>query len=169
MSDNPILERNFLALAANNSELSARIGSTSPLKELTFIKARTGVLVPALKVNSRLTPLHSTFDPLKEGERLPGLYSNTGYLVIFGIGAGYHINPFLKNKRIANILIIEKNPYLLRRVMENIDLRRLFMDTRVQLLVDEEPITIKENILTNYFPAIAGDLKTLTLRPLFDL
>ena len=67
MFDNPILERNFLALAANNPELSARIGNTSPLKELTFTKARNGVLVPALKVKSRLTPLHSTFDPLKEG------------------------------------------------------------------------------------------------------
>lgn len=169
MFDNPILKRNFLALAANNSELSARIGSTSPLKKLTFIKARNGVLVPALKVKSRLTPLHSTFNPLKEGERLPDLYSGAGYLVIFGIGAGYHINPFLKNRRISNILIIEKNPAFLRRVMENIDLRALFMDPRVQLLVNEEPIIIKENILTNYFPAIAGDLKTLTLRPLFDL
>lgn len=169
MLNNPILERNFLALSARDPELTARIGSILPLSKLSFIKARNGVLVPTMKEKNRLTPLHSTFDPLKEGERLPDLYSGVGYLVIFGIGAGYHINPFLKNRRISNILIIEKNPALLRGVMENIDLRSLLMDSRVQLLVDQDPITIKQNILTNYFPAIAGDLKTLTLRPLFDL
>jgi hypothetical protein len=163
MQTNPVLERNLLALSSCHPALSAIVGGVNPSPRITFITSRTKQLIPAQIVNNNPIPLHSRVDPGREGERFFSLYRGTGFLVFFGFGAGYHILPFLKSSRVANILIIDKDFRMFRSILETIDIRSLIIDPRVVFLIDKTVSEIADYILKHYFPVIAGSLKTISL------
>jgi hypothetical protein len=109
--------------------------------------------------------MHSSVDPQKEGRRYFHSYRGAGYLVFLGLGGGYQIEPFLDSSDVSRIVVIEKDPAFLRAVLENIDLRRILLDPRVRLLAGEDPEKVKDFLLSDYLPAIYGDMKTVPLRP----
>ncbi|NOY08067.1 MAG: motility associated factor glycosyltransferase family protein [Spirochaetes bacterium] len=169
MKHNPVYQRNMLALTTNNPELAAYITSLQKTETVKIVTARSGHPVPAVMKNGRLTPIHSTFDPIKEGERYLAIGPKSGYKVIFGFGAGYHILPFLSFKNISSIIVIEKDAALFTSILGLIDLRKILLDSRVRILLDLSPKKIADFFLEHYFPAVFGDLQTLFLRSRYNM
>jgi len=167
MSTPSFVERNLLALSANHPQLGRLISHTRPSSETIFINSRSGAPVPA--VGKRRIQMHSTVDPQKEGRRYFQNYRGAGYLVFLGLGGGYQIEPFLDSSEVSRIVVVEKDPAFLRAVMEHLDLRRILLDPRVRLLSGEDPEKVKEFLLSDYLPAIYGDMKTVPLRPSIEL
>ncbi|MBA7620033.1 hypothetical protein ES703_27375 [subsurface metagenome] len=169
MEERSILERNLLALSVNNPELCCQLSSAGPSMKITFIASQRGSSVPALlSGGQRPTPFHSTVDPVKEGRRFLKLFQGAGYLVFLGIGGGYHITPFLEAKRVSRILLVDKDPEVLRAVLERIDLSSVLLDPRVRLQIGSDAEELQRFILSDYVPAIDGDLITVPLRAVFD-
>lgn len=171
MSENIVLQRNLLALSLHNL-LVVRKLSALPERQvderLQFVQAKTGELVPALNMGSNLITLHSKFDPQREGQRFLELYEPNGVLLFLGLGAAFHIKPFLAKEDVSSIIILEESASLLRGILEKIDLHQLFIDPRVCLLLDISQKELKEYLISNYIPALLGDLKSIPLWPRFN-
>ena len=164
MSNRSFLESNLLALSVSNSKLASMISYTDESSCLTVKKSRTGKLVPMIKKGERELPLHSTFDPVKEGGRFYSTFKARGFVIILGFGAGYHIAPFIKDRQISEILVIDKDPGIFKKILINFNLTSLFLDKRIRILIDPSPQEITAHILENYIPAISGNLDILKLR-----
>jgi hypothetical protein len=165
MSKPSILERNLLALSANHPELGRSITRTDPSPAVGMVSSRDGLQIPVYLREGRPVQLHSTVDPQREGRRLFQNYGGAGYLVFLGLGGGYQIRPFIESSESARIIVVEKDLDFVRSVLEQIDLRPVLLDPRVRLVAGESPESIKELLLSDYLPAIYGDLKTVPLRP----
>ncbi len=165
-----IYERNLLALSVNNPEISSRLKILEEKKSTVhFVISKTNLLIPTINTPNGNIPLHSTFDPIKEGYRYYTTTPKGEFMIFIGFGGGYHILPFLKHKEISQILVIEKNILLFKSVLENIDVREILTDPRLTLLVESSPEQIKHFLLSNYFPAISGDLQTIILQPILRI
>jgi hypothetical protein len=165
MSTPSILERNLLALSANHPELGRVMTRTDPSSTVGVISSRTGLQVPVYLSAGRPVQLHSTVDPETEGRRFFQSYGGSGYLVFLGLGGGYQIRPFVESSDSARIIVVEKELAFVRAVLEQIDMRPILLDPRVRLLAGESAQSIKRFLLSDYLPAIYGDLKTVPLRP----
>jgi hypothetical protein len=165
MSTPSIIERNLLALSANHPELGRSITRTDPSPNVRMIESRNGFQVPAYLGAGRSVQMHSTVDPQTEGRRFFQNYGGAGYLVFLGLGGGYQIRPFVGSSASARIIVVEKELAFVRSVLEQIDMRPILLDPRVRLLVGESAEDIKTFLLSDYLPAIYGDLKTVPLRP----
>lgn len=101
--------------------------SISVLEEITYqsnikiIESEKGM--PTLIYKKKY--IHSKIDPVKEAEILTGRIKdldNVNTVIILGFGLGYHFNNIVKNvRRGANIVVIEKEPEILKTAFENID------------------------------------------------
>ncbi|MBN1799195.1 MAG: DUF115 domain-containing protein [Spirochaetales bacterium] len=169
MTTDTIFKRNILALSATNPLLSTYITQTDSSKNIKFINSRSGHIIPVIIRNGKEYPLHSTFDPAREGNRFLDLYPHEGCLVFLGIGAAYHILPFLHKKEISTILIIDKSVSMLKTILEQINLYHLLIDPRVKILIDGDKEQIEDYILSNYMPSLMGNLTSIPLLPRFNL
>jgi hypothetical protein len=165
MNSPSIIERNLLALSANHPELGRLITRTGSSSNVRIIQSRSGLQVPVYEGPGGSVRMHSTVDPETEGRRLLKSYGGTGYLVFLGLGGGYQIRPFIDSSDSARIIVVEKDLSFVRTVLEQIDMRPILLDPRVRLLAGESAQNIKEFLLSDYLPAIYGDLKTVPLRP----
>lgn len=164
VNNNPVLERNLLALASRNPDLSIRTGRAEASGQVQFSNSRTGKPVPRVSHNGRHIALHSLFDPEKEGRRFAEACVGGGYIVLLGLGAAYHVLPFLERSDITGILVVDKDIELFKSILSVYDLRGLILDPRVHILIDTSPEDISAYILSSYLPAITGDIQTLFLR-----
>jgi hypothetical protein len=165
MSIPSIFERNLLALSANHPELGRLISRTPAGRSVELIESRSGLKVPVHRIGERSVKTHSTVDPQKEARRFFHSYGGSGYLVFLGLGGGYHIRPFADSSDPARIVIVEEELSFVRAVLEQIDMRPILLDPRVRLLVGQSASAIKSFLLSDYLPAIYGDLRTVPLRP----
>ena len=169
MARNAIFERNLLALGTRDKYLSSRCAYSEKNNDYLTIESRTKLKVPAIKIDGRITPFHSKFDPEKEGNRFPEIYKSRGFLLFFGFGGAYHISPFLKDESIEKILIIDRDLTLFTSILNEIDLRKIILDKRVSFLIDEDLDCVKNVLLSSYLPIITGDLQSIVLRPAVQL
>jgi len=163
-NDDAVLKRNILALSSHNTQLSVSVSETASSKNCSFQKSKKGEIIPVYSFQGRKMPLHSTFDPIREGMRFSQNYPDGGYIVFFGFGGGYHILPFLQRNEVSQIIIIDKGIDLFRSVLEKLDCKNLILDPRVTFLIDYKPEEIRDYILSHYFPAVNGNLQTILLR-----
>lgn len=161
---NTFTQTNLLALSTGNNQLASILTYTNESKKIVIKESRSKKLIPFITKKGRIIPLHSQYDPEKEGERFFYNFNNPGYIVFLGFGAGYHIKPFLKNKQISEILIIDKDKTIFKTIIHYFNLTELFLDKRIKLLIDPEPEEVSDFLLKNYFPAISGNLHILKLR-----
>lgn len=161
--DSAVFSRNMLTLAGRDSDLAARLSAASSAEDVRFEASRSGPVVPVLLREGRPVALHSRFDPVVEGERLaraaPG-----GFVVAFGLGGGYHLQPLLTRRDITGLVIVESGAALVRRLLEVYDLSDLFLDSRVIFTVGPEPDELKNLLLERYLPVLYGDMVTWPLR-----
>jgi hypothetical protein len=164
MSVSSILERNMLALSSSDPSLSARLGTCAASCELSYSHSKNGFTVPYIQVAGRKTPLHSTVNPIKEGERFYEHSATGGFLIFLGFAGGYHVEPFLQRSDISGILIIEESLSYFKSILSHFELKSMILDPRVQWLIEPGTNEIENLILDSYLPAVSGDLRLLPLR-----
>ncbi len=158
-----LFERNILALSTKNTALANQVSRTSSSSHFFTGSSKTGLRIPGIRSSKRDSFLHSRFDPQRESDRISSVLQGSGYLIIFGLGAGYHIQPFLQRSDISDILILDRDITLFRSLMEEFDYRPIFLDPRVQILIDQKPEDLRQYLLDHYHPAVMGNLNTVKL------
>lgn len=169
MMDNLIYNKNMLSLSSRNNQLAVDLANVEESDIVSFKKSKKGPIIPIINKDNQERPLHSTIDPEREGLRY---YSNSkanGYIVFLGLGAAYHIKPFLNQSDISEILIIDKDIALFKAILSNIDLSQFILNRRVKFLIDPDSSNVKEYLLLNYLPAVSGNLHILNLRSRFSI
>jgi len=163
-----ILERNLLCLANTSSPAAKLIGSTEDSDEVFFKSSRDGSLIPVMKTSKGDRPIHSSINPVKEGEKLSSQYLNCGTLLAFGLGGGYHLLPLLSSHSLTNLIVIETDASIIRTILSSLDLTALFLDKRVSLWISDVPEDFKSYLLSKYIPVLHGDLQSISLRSRVD-
>jgi hypothetical protein len=168
-----VFRRNLLALSRSDQSLGERLGErlleAVPDPSLSIRPARSGAPVPAVSRGGRESALHSIVDPEREAERLEKAQPAGGFIVAFGLGAGYLLKRYLASSATTGLLVIEYSAPLLRAILEEVDLSELFIDERFSLILDPSPERICESILSLYVPPLSGDIRSLPLRGRVDL
>ncbi len=158
-------ERNLPTLESRDPSLARRIRQAEPNPDIMFATSRAGDIVPCVRGSAREISLHSLADPAREGERMAASLGAAGFVVALGLGGGYHLRPLLDRPDLAGLLIIEKDPGTLKALLAGPDMCALLADARVVVATAEDAATIEALVLSLYLPALAGDLRTLPLRP----
>lgn len=163
--DKKILDKNLLSLANTSAEAASIITHCKESDNLEIILSREGDCVPVMAGK----PLHSRFNPQREGERLSQQYTKGGMILAYGLGGAYHLIPLLKNVEMSSLIIIENNPSLVKSILGAIDLSPLFLDKRVRLWISGNPEDFKNILLAKYVPVLSGDLQSISLRTRIEL
>lgn len=168
MSEIGYLNQNLNILNKKAPKLAAKLRDIKPNACLVTSKSRQGSIVPAIRKKGHLYPMHSRFDPIAEGNRIADTASEE-FLIVFGLGGGYHLKPLLKIGTLSALLIVEQDINLVRGLLENFDFTWLLSDSRVKLLIDYPPQKLLDFVLQNYLPILHGNLGTLSLSPRVNL
>jgi hypothetical protein len=169
MNSNTILyNKNLLALSSRNNQLAINLGKCEVSKNILFKQSKKGPLIPIVRIGKNERPLHSTIDPDKEGLRFYKSSNASGFIIFLGLGSAYHIKPFLEQTDITEILIIDKDISIFKSILTNIDMSNFILNRRVKFLIDPDIDDVKKYLLSNYLPAVSGNLHILNLRSRFE-
>ena len=158
-----LLAENIDALGRRDALLAAAVRSSRADPSLSFLKARSGAAVPAVRSGERFTPLHSLYDPREESRRLLAASREAGCLLFLGLGGGFPIAAALEDPRVCSVLVIEQGIETLRALFQEVPLTAILSDPRVRLLAGTE--RIRETVLASWQPALMGGLRTVPLVP----
>jgi hypothetical protein len=164
-----VFRRNLLALSRSDRSLGDRLLEASPDPALAVRRARSGAQVPVALRGGREAPLHSLVDPEREAARLEEARPAGGFIVAFGLGAGYLLRRYLASSETTGLLAIEYSAPMLRALLEEIDLSDIFTDGRFSLVLDPSPEELRDELLSLYVPPLSGDIRSLSLRGRVDL
>jgi hypothetical protein len=161
-----IFERNILSLSKNDAALCSRLGTAETTRgRYLFIEARTGEVVPALKsASGQAHPLHSTIDPVREGEKLVATAGQEGCLVFLGLGGGFAVEAALRRSETKKTIVVEFDLDGLAELLCNRDYITLLQDSRFSLLADPRPGEIEAYLTNCYNPALDGGIRVFPLR-----
>ena len=161
-----IFERNLLALSKNDPVLCNRLTMAVTTKNIyRFLESRSGETIPALmEKDGSAHPLHSTVDPVREGERLVSTLSEEGYIVFLGLGGAFAAEAALKFGYTKKVLVVEYDCNGLAELLSSKDYCKLFQDQRFSLLADPDPEILEKYIIDNYIPAVNGGIRVFPLR-----
>lgn len=168
MNDQTTLERNLLALSGMHPALASALNDSD--YDPRFLAHVPGSatdgqpIVPGVREGNRDLYFHSRFDPVREGRRVAESFTKPGYYLFLGLGAGYHILPFVSRASVSQIFIVDFGLPLVKSILARVDLRRLFLDPRMTLVVDPGPDELRERLLSTFLPALTGDLSSVPLR-----
>ncbi len=163
--NNSVFQQNIISLSSVDPELAFKISQVSSSDKCRIDIAKNSSPVPVIKDTAADIQLHSLYNPEREGEKLYlSGKNNSGFVIFFGLGGGYHILPYLNDPDIHHILIIEKDKNILRKIIENIDLTNIFSDRKTDLLVDPDIIDLQNKLAEKYNPSIFGNLSIVQLK-----
>lgn len=140
-----IFARNIRALREKNPGLCDRLTALDPLSLLDrgcriIPLSRAGYTAQVL-VKGEYRYLHSRYDPEKESDGLVEKLIKDRYDIIFcgGFGLGFHVRSLFKKKSssFSKLLVIEKDPGLLRLALALSDFTDLLKDERLLILAAE--------------------------------
>ncbi len=163
-----IYNKNLLSLSSRNNQLAIDLGKSDISNDVIFKESKKGPIIPIIRFNKKERPLHSTFDPEKEGLRFYVNSKANGYLVFLGLGAAYHIKPFIEQSDVSEILIIDHDISIFKAILSNLDLSQFLLNRRIKILIDPDLDFVKNYLLSNYLPAVSGNLHILNLRSRFE-
>lgn len=163
-----IYNKNLLSLSSRNNRLAISLGKSDVSKDVIFKESKKGPIIPIIRFKNKERPLHSTFDPEKEGFRFYENSKANGYIVFLGLGAAYHIKPFIEQSDVSEILIIDHDISIFKAIISNLDLSQFLLNRRVKIFIDPDIDFVKNYLLSNYLPAVSGNLHILNLRSRFE-
>jgi len=136
---NSFIEKNISALKKNHSKAWKCIEGSDDDASIDVVVSKKGESVPSITLEGKKLFIHSKFDPCREAERFISEINTEEHdlYIVMGFGFGFHIDELLKRIRTdAILLVIEKNPSLLKSALENRDLVPTLNDNRLILLAD---------------------------------
>ncbi|UMZ74977.1 hypothetical protein [Natranaerofaba carboxydovora] len=146
MTDN-IKDKNLESMSINSPELSNEIKDTSLPENREVIDAKNESPSLKEKKEGKEVLIHSGYNPEKEAERfVEGLNHKYNYIVLFGLGLGYHLEAIKKNHPDKNVIIVELSKENIRQAFETRDLSE-YIDDRVYFVVSSEPEEAGEMVL----------------------
>jgi len=160
------LAENLSALASRQPSLAASVLAATPDPRFVSLSARNGMIVPGVRSAAGTVPLHSVYDPRQESTRLAESLRGAGFLVVCGMGGGFHIAALLEDPGVHAVIVIEKDAAVLRSLFAQVPLARLLGDPRVVLAAGQG--AIRETVLSGWQPALMGGMRTVPLRPWCD-
>ncbi|GHV74539.1 hypothetical protein AGMMS49940_18410 [Spirochaetia bacterium] len=168
-------ERNLLALSRFDPSLCSRLsGAETTRGRYKFIESRSGELIPALVDSSGAAhPLHSLVDPRREGTRLVSTLgsdgTDPGFLIIFGLGGGFHVEAALERPGTEWVTVIDFDIHGAAELLSSREYIGIFNDPRFRLLLDPSPPALEKHLLDRYKPGICGGIALLPLRTRTDI
>jgi len=136
------LERNLNSLEAVFPMLGVQIREAGELAGAEEIETRDGDWTLRVKHDDgTATTLHSKYDPGKEARKLVGDVDPQGLqgFLVLGFGMGYHLQELLEQASSeAEVVVLERDPAVMRKAAELRDLRAVFSDQRVVWLVGRD-------------------------------
>lgn len=160
--NNILYKKNLKALSILSSEVAKGKKDIS----ISIETARNRSLVPIIIAeNSDRLQLHSLFNPEAEAEKLYlGSRKEGGFVIIYGLGGGYHITPYLKDVTVENILVIDTGINYLHSLLEKIDFTEIFLNSKIDILIDPDYSVLESVITEKYLPTISGNLDIFHLK-----
>jgi hypothetical protein len=160
---NNFFEKNLNSLYKSNPMAHSLVLRESPFAgKYQFLTSRAGMTVPAIiDGTGKSHPLHSMYDPQKEGERLV-LSNEAGFMVFLGLGGGYAVEAALGTKA-ARALVIEFGAGGIAELFSGMDYSKLLENPDFTLVVDPCYEDIKALIEREYLPALYGGIRTVPL------
>ena len=161
-----IFERNLLALSARDPALCSRLSSAETTRgRYRFLEARSGETIPAaVDASGASHPLHSTVDPRREARRLIATLGDEGFLIFLGLGGAFAIEAALEREEIRRVAAVEYDMDGLAELLSSREYLRVLGDPRFTLLADPSPGGLKQYIIENYQPVLAGGIRVFPLR-----
>ncbi|MBT3272355.1 MAG: motility associated factor glycosyltransferase family protein [Spirochaetales bacterium] len=157
-----LFDRNISALKRKNSDLAKKFLSAKQKHGISWITTPTGLKVPRLDASEHSITMHSMYDPEKEGRRLKENTPVCKSCLIYGLGCGYNIIPFL-DPEFELVLIADLDIDLYRSVFEEVDLSLILSDPRVYLFIDESVLEVAHRIQSLYLPSLHGKLSRISM------
>jgi hypothetical protein len=134
-------------LIKNHPELYARIINADNKNNISIIESKAGGKIPAVFIDGKNIYIHSKYDPCKEAERFISEIDPLAFtlFIVFGFGFAYHIEElkkFINNN--CTVLIIEKNPLIIKNAIIERDLTGILNDERIRILCDPDEDNISD-------------------------
>jgi hypothetical protein len=161
------LRENCDALAVRDPEMAMLILESTPDPSFSFASSRSGALVPGVRGPGGVIYLHSRYDPAQEARRQSAAWADAGCVVVFGLGAGFHVSAMLESSRVASVLVVEKDAAVLRALFERVPFSGIIGDGRAAFLAGPRELRLKLPRL--WQPALMGGLRSFPLRAWCDL
>lgn len=127
------------------------------MKYTEIIDAKNGSKIPLIEKIA----LHSKYNPEKEAETFASQFSEGRFFIILGLAGGYHISAMLKKFQNAKFIIYEEDEKSIEFLMNIPEVQNLKKSKQVIFSTSK---TLEKEILTNYKPALQGNLIIATLR-----
>lgn len=166
LADTRTLEENLSALGLRQPSLAGAIRHAALDPRLVFLTARTGLTVPGVRSSSGTVPFHSLYDPRRESVRFAGSLEGAGCVVVSGLGGGYHVSAMLDDPAVGAVVVVEKDPGVLKTLLSHVRMQVLLQDPRLTIAAGVE--MIRDAILAAWQPAIMGGLSAAPLRAWCD-
>lgn len=138
---NYIRERGFIVNSCALADLTVQAS-------VEFSTARDGGKTFALTRDNRKITFHSPYKPMDEAvrlvekiqcDRVPDL------VIVYGLGLGYHLSALrTRFGSRTRILVVEPDPGLLGRILEQVDLARVFDDSMWLVCTGETSVPIQQ-------------------------
>jgi hypothetical protein len=135
-----INQNNFDILKKRFSRVYESVNSDADDSMISVVESKNGP-VPKIKIEGRELFIHSRFEPFKEAERFIAEIDpvNFDLFIVFGFGFGYHLEVLLAKMTPESVLlVIEKDPVILKSALENRDISGMLSDERFLLLLDPD-------------------------------
>lgn len=163
-------EQNLLVLSAKDPALCSRLSTAETTRgRYKFLEARSGELIPAVVDASGAShPLHSTVDPRREARRLIDTCGDEGFLVFLGLGGAFAIEAALEREEVRQVAAVEYDMDGLAELLSSREYLRVLGDPRFTLLADPAPGSLKQYVIENYQPVLAGGIRVFPLRARTD-
>lgn len=124
MSSN-LLKKNLALLEKKQPALAARLRALEPSRKYEVSTAKSGAAtVTRIFPDGIRRSLHSSYDPIQEAARFIAKFKldESANFLVGGVGLGYHLLELARKvSKHARILVMEKDPELLRLALEQND------------------------------------------------
>lgn len=173
-------DRNLLALSAHEYQpsgrhlsagLSSRLcAARTTLGRYRFVEGKSGVQIPAwVDAAGTAHTLHSLIAPEREAEKIAASILNSeGYIIFFGLGAGFAAVAAQKILSVEKILVIDYDIDSIAELVCSKEYIELFSDPRFTLLVDADYNSIVSYITESYKPCLHNGIRVVPLRARCD-
>ncbi|WP_158084281.1 motility associated factor glycosyltransferase family protein [Marispirochaeta aestuarii] len=157
-----LLEANLSILGRRFPEIARRVLAADPEPYIRFSSSKNGLQIVYETFGEREYPLHSTIDPSREARRLLQTAGNSGFTVVYGLGAAWHLEEFL-NLNDREVLLIIDGPGRLRSFLSGRDYRKILEHPRFKMLLDPGPEELTDHLVHNYLPGLHGGFSFICL------
>jgi spore maturation protein CgeB len=139
-----LLEKNLTLLERSAPQAAEVLRRTVVPPDHRLAPSKKGP--PYLEVAGRT--LHSTYDPVQEGREWHRTHAaSAGPVVIFGLGLGYHVLPFLEGEQ--QVWVVEPSPAVARLALAHHDFERLLAQGGLCLGEDFSPLPRQARLLVH--------------------